>query len=49
MNLMYEEEINVDFYENILNNKEYTKNEKPEMIKSGDMKKQKRGGSIDLE
>ncbi|KIE44494.1 hypothetical protein U732_138 [Clostridium argentinense CDC 2741] len=30
-------------------NKEYTKNEKPEMIKSGDMKKQKRGGSIDLE
>lgn len=28
MNLMYEEEINVDFYENILNNKEDTKNNK---------------------
>ncbi|WP_291583417.1 hypothetical protein [Clostridium sp. UBA6640] len=30
-------------------NKEYTKSEKPEMTKNGDMKKQKRGGSINLE
>ncbi|GAA0122955.1 MULTISPECIES: hypothetical protein [Clostridium] len=30
-------------------NKEYAKSQKPEAINNGEMKKQKRGGSIELE